>query len=230
MKKVKSIIGTIFVIGIIAVLMGAGTQAYFSDTETSTGNKFDAGTVDLELSDLNDGIVWSNGLTATWHATNWLPGDTHTDGLHVRNMGTVGVPVIRYNPDDLTEDVAGYADEIILTDMQYTELGVWYGGAGMLAWYEGIFGDGDGVFTLREFVDGGPAGNYCLVFWIGGHPPAVDYLPPGGASPEQFKITFKLDENAGNAYQGATATFDLNCIADGDDAISGKGSGCYGYS
>lgn len=49
MNKTKSIIGSIFVIGVIAVMMGAGTQAYFSDTETSTDNYFTAGVIDLEI-------------------------------------------------------------------------------------------------------------------------------------------------------------------------------------
>lgn len=48
MKK-KSIIKTIFVISVIAVLMCTSTQSYFSDTETSTGNTFTLGTIDLEI-------------------------------------------------------------------------------------------------------------------------------------------------------------------------------------
>jgi predicted ribosomally synthesized peptide with SipW-like signal peptide len=43
----KKILASIFVIGILALAMGYGTYSYFSDTETSTGNKFQAGTLDL---------------------------------------------------------------------------------------------------------------------------------------------------------------------------------------
>lgn len=40
---------SIMVIGIAALFLGAGTFAYFSDTETSVGNTFTAGTIDISL-------------------------------------------------------------------------------------------------------------------------------------------------------------------------------------
>jgi len=49
----KKILVSIFVIGILALAMGWGTYSYFSDTETSTGNVFQAGTIDLAVNDEN---------------------------------------------------------------------------------------------------------------------------------------------------------------------------------
>jgi len=40
---------SLIVIGLIALTAGAGTYAIFSDTETSTGNTFTAGTLDMEI-------------------------------------------------------------------------------------------------------------------------------------------------------------------------------------
>jgi predicted ribosomally synthesized peptide with SipW-like signal peptide len=45
----KKILASIFVIGILALAMGWGTISYYSDTETSTGNVFQSGTIDLIL-------------------------------------------------------------------------------------------------------------------------------------------------------------------------------------
>jgi len=43
----KKILTAIVLIGIVAMLAGAGLYAYFSDTETSSGNVFTAGVMDL---------------------------------------------------------------------------------------------------------------------------------------------------------------------------------------
>jgi predicted ribosomally synthesized peptide with SipW-like signal peptide len=59
---------------IASLLAGSGTFAYFSDKKTSTGNVFQAGTLDLKLMDNNE--PWGDGVTATWTATNMKPGDT----------------------------------------------------------------------------------------------------------------------------------------------------------
>ena len=52
-KKIKSILGSIVIIGIVASLMTVGTQSFFSDVETSTGNTFTAGTIDLTVNGEN---------------------------------------------------------------------------------------------------------------------------------------------------------------------------------
>lgn len=46
---------SILAIGIAAAMLGAGTFAYFSDTETSSGNTFTAGTIDLTLTESRGG-------------------------------------------------------------------------------------------------------------------------------------------------------------------------------
>jgi predicted ribosomally synthesized peptide with SipW-like signal peptide len=58
----KKIILSLSVIGAVAAIAIGGTIAYFSDTETSTGNTFTAGTIDLTVS--STGIA--NGATCTF--------------------------------------------------------------------------------------------------------------------------------------------------------------------
>lgn len=50
----KRILISLSVIGAVAAIAISGTVAYFSDTETSTGNVFTAGTLDLELGDSDE--------------------------------------------------------------------------------------------------------------------------------------------------------------------------------
>src|SRR3989344_4407174 len=45
----KKILISLSVIGVVAAIAVGGTVAYFSDTETSTGNTFTAGAIDLTV-------------------------------------------------------------------------------------------------------------------------------------------------------------------------------------
>jgi predicted ribosomally synthesized peptide with SipW-like signal peptide len=45
----KKILFSLMTIALVGVLVGDGTHAYFSDVETSTGNVFTAGTLNLQV-------------------------------------------------------------------------------------------------------------------------------------------------------------------------------------
>jgi len=66
----RSILVSVLVIGVAAAMAGAGTIAYFNDTETSQGNTFTAGTLDLKVDDNDDPYV------AHCELTNLKPGDS----------------------------------------------------------------------------------------------------------------------------------------------------------
>ena len=73
---------------VLSLGLVGGAFAYFNDTETSTGNTFTAGTLDLVLSD--DDETDQDGVTATWVSpANWAPGDTVPATLTMKNIGTV---------------------------------------------------------------------------------------------------------------------------------------------
>jgi predicted ribosomally synthesized peptide with SipW-like signal peptide len=63
-------------------LVGAGTFAFFSDTETSLGNTFTAGTLDLNLDGGNVNVVKFN-------VTNAAPGGTGGATWTLANVGTL---------------------------------------------------------------------------------------------------------------------------------------------
>ena len=80
----KKILVSMMVIGLVAAFAGAGLYAYFSDTETSTGNKFSAGTLDLEVNDENP---WT---TAPISVSNMKPGDKREVTIKLKNVGSIG--------------------------------------------------------------------------------------------------------------------------------------------
>ena len=51
----KKMLLSLLVIGVVSVSAGAGTWAYFTDTETSEDNTFTAGTLDLLVNGINPG-------------------------------------------------------------------------------------------------------------------------------------------------------------------------------
>ena len=88
----KKILISLMAIALVVGLVGAGTMAYFSDTESSTGNTFAAGTVNLTL---------AGGNPLPFQITGMAPGDTVTGTVTVTNSGTLE---LRYamttTPDD----------------------------------------------------------------------------------------------------------------------------------
>jgi len=98
----KKIILSLSVIGIVAVIAIGGTVAFFSDTETSTGNTFTAGAIDLKI-DNESYVTGPDGLLMRSKNNSWQladlvnqlffsfedlkPGDIGEDtiSLHVNN-------------------------------------------------------------------------------------------------------------------------------------------------
>ncbi len=80
--KTKILI-SLSVIGAIAAIVIGGTIAYFSDTETSSGNTFSAGTLDLKVNDKEGSTV--DKITIT----NAKPGDSGSYTWTAKNVGTV---------------------------------------------------------------------------------------------------------------------------------------------
>ena len=75
----QKILISLMAIALVVGLVGAGTMAYFSDTETSSGNTFTAGTLNIALG------------TTSWSAnfSNMKPGDTVTSTIPVNSTGSL---------------------------------------------------------------------------------------------------------------------------------------------
>ena len=76
----KKILISLMAIALVIGLVGAGTMAYFSDTETSSGNTFTAGTLDLTAS--------ATGMP--FNVGPMKPGDSGSGKIALTNAGTIG--------------------------------------------------------------------------------------------------------------------------------------------
>jgi predicted ribosomally synthesized peptide with SipW-like signal peptide len=78
----KKIVGLTIAVLLIVGLVGAGTYAYFSDTESSTNNTLTAGTLDLNI----DG---GNVAVTTFTASGVAPGDSGSGSSTLANVGSI---------------------------------------------------------------------------------------------------------------------------------------------
>ena len=93
----KKILGLTVVALMVMGLVGGGTWAYFSDVETSTGNTFGAGTLDLEVDSENP---WAS---APISISNIAPGATSaTTNITATNIGSLA--------GDLYVRISNYTD------------------------------------------------------------------------------------------------------------------------
>ena len=99
MKKIIISLAMVAVIGAVAI---GGTIAYFSDTETSTGNTFTAGTIDLKVDGDNVLIPYS--------VDNLKPGESRgTPTYTITNTGTLP-GVLSYKIQNVTTNENGVID------------------------------------------------------------------------------------------------------------------------
>ncbi|MFA5154112.1 MAG: TasA family protein [Clostridia bacterium] len=84
----KKIILSLAIVGVVGTVAIGGTIAYFSDTETSTGNTFTAGTVDISV-DSED--PWES--TGQYSFGNLEPSDSEDINVTLSNTGSNDVVV-----------------------------------------------------------------------------------------------------------------------------------------
>jgi len=79
----KKILASIVVVGMLAFAIGWGTYSLFSDTETSSGNTFTAGTLNLKVDGKDD------PLGAYFTVSNVKPGDSGSRNIELKNDGSL---------------------------------------------------------------------------------------------------------------------------------------------
>jgi len=176
-------------------MAGIGTWAYFSDVETSTGNVFAAGTLDLKTDDVD-------GVTQTLLATNMQPGDTvGPETIILKNSGSIQGTTLDLtftyiesdsSPNPVNRSANDTAAIIEVTTLYY------------------------GTVDLRDSVsDNNSAGNngYTDVEDLkNADLSGLDGIDAPGS--KDFTIAIKLNDNADKNFQGdgitLTMTFILN--------------------
>jgi predicted ribosomally synthesized peptide with SipW-like signal peptide len=194
-----------FLIGSLAIVlvlgMTGGAFAFFSDTETSSGNTFTAGTLDLKIKD--GSMFWSDGIsTAEWHLSNMKPGDTYPEhssmygSIDFKNTGSIYADHIEItcsytivDPPGPESDIDGtsadaMAGEMIITTMDYVFNATVVDCLPLIT-----DANGNGYKDLYDLQAGG-----------------VDDLPLMQSGVQQARLDMILQFNplAGNDYQGDT--------------------------
>ncbi len=211
-EGMKKILISISVIGVVAAVAIGGTIAYFSDTETSTGNTITAGTLELEIRDQDEGF--GNGVTATWTASDVKPGNQYdftVPFVGLRKLGTVNadhleitddyrvieeIPCIESDTDCQTNlNPDKMAKEMIITRCEYYDATTINCLTDTNPDRRIDDQDGDGKITFYDLKND-----------------KLDNLPaPGnGFALGYFEMGVKFAEAAGNDFQGDT--FDLTMI------------------
>ena len=218
-KLLLSILAIFLVIG----LVGAGTFAWFQDTETSTGNTFTAGTMDLKMEGPEGN--WVDGVTQTWTMSNMVPGASNVFGkIELGSFGTltgdhleIGCtytvnddPDVESDTDKQTylypERFARYM-EIIL--MVYTNDTWWFDlltGQKYLGSYPNTSnsdGDPQAKWRVDDQESSGQPG-YGVISLYDLNQDPIDDLPPPDGGNTQFKMKLKLHSSADNGIQGDT--------------------------
>ena len=205
---------------ILALGMMGGAFAYFTDTETSSGNTFTAGTLDLQIKDNgSEPDPWGDGVDLTWVMTNMVPGgDLVANHVYLRNVGSIAADHVEISftneindlvdidvdsdtdpfsdPEDLAQYIEirslSYADHPLEDDIILLTTGWDFNGNGWL--------DLDDVARSPVInADGGPLD---------------DLSPPYDEFGLSFNMTLYFRPEADNDIQGdvltTTVTFTLN--------------------
>jgi spore coat-associated protein N len=194
------ILSAIFIIGLVATTAGAGIYAYFSDTETSTGNIFTAGTLDLKVSHSSGG-PWTDGVSGTWTLSNMKPGDeTPLARVFFKNFGSITHP----NTDEHPDEMAKY---MTITYILYKndEVNI-----------NCLTGEDDGYPPNENWKVSDTDLDGRITLYDLKQDPLVKLPSPDTVTNEytQLDMTIKFDENAGSDFQGdifnLTMIFTLN--------------------
>lgn len=200
----KNITKSLLMITAVAALAIGGTVAYFSDTETSTGNTFTAGTIDISVDDQEH---WQYALE------DMKPGYVDYSNFTVKNDGNNPVNVWKKVGVTSTEENGINEPECVAYN------GDWNGN------------ECTGSFTAKNDLDSvvkydlsvvvkdendNPIWNQTLynldktiaqINAMGGNGTFLGMIPVGGTM--DVTESYHMDENAGNEYQSDKMTFDI---------------------
>ena len=218
-KNMKKIIISLAVIGVVSAVVIGGTIAYFSDTETSSGNTFTAGTIDIAING-------ENPWTSHYDIGDLKPGETGYINFDITNEGTNPVNISKtLTSINGTGGAATYACSQVVTSANYSassepecvaengtpidnvETQIIYdlsvkvyadSGTANLIWWQAIYTDADEKSITDVYGSGTPV--------------TLGMIPVGGHMEVTQSYHFK--ETAGNEYQGDQLSFDITIKGD----------------
>lgn len=231
----SKILMSVMVVG-VALMMGAvGGLAYFTDVETSSGNEIRAGTLDIYITDEDEGWRDGNPVSASISSSDLAPGESFTsDVIAFKNVGNIDAKYLfaRFcelkqedgntsepGPSASANDIAKKIKLVSVSDYSGDEDG-WdttpFNTTTSNVWLDFWGATQDGVISLYDLVyaanPGGPSSKTGLYFYDLDSNNNVDtWLPAGTVG--KVKFTFKLMVDANNNYQGDKVSFRVDFIA-----------------
>lgn len=199
MRNTKTVLASILMIGIVAMAVGAGTLAYFSDVETSSGNTFTAGTLDLSLTE---------NTPLPFNVTNTYPGDSGSGTVNLTNGGSLsGLLDVKVNNTVNTESSGSTEYE---ADGDSGELGA---NAEMAIWLDvdqsGSITSGDiglnssaATYDPTTGLQYDTMDNYNGDVWN-------DIRTMTSSDVDVFNVTWNVPTSTGNDIQGDSVSFDV---------------------
>lgn len=178
----KAVFVAMLLVGLMAVGVGAGTWAYFSDTETSSGNYIAAGTLELKLGD--GGSNWYDDPDIPSYTINDVyPGWSDWVDFYAKNFGSIDGDL--YMKVTYTEsggdnpEAEGTPDDAVLDDNLY----------------------------VAVYVDGVLQDNQTLSWWQSQGYYSLGDLAAGNMA--HIKIEVYIPTTVGNEIQGDSVTVDV---------------------
>lgn len=195
---------TVVLVSVVAV---GATQAYFSDTETSTGNTFAAGSLDLDV----DGNNGTN--TVKFTVSGMRPGNQPKATYHLNNVGSINgyldlenIAVTNHenscvDPEDDAEDGTcgnpglgeGELQNVVsLRLFEDNDCDGWIG-TGETVFYNGMTGSVAGNYERNKLINAG--GTACVTAIFDWWSTSSDNLAQGDDM--TLDLTFELAQTTG---------------------------------
>jgi predicted ribosomally synthesized peptide with SipW-like signal peptide len=200
----KKVLISLSIIGAVAAIAIGATVAYLSDTETSTGNTFTAGTLDLKVGGKDDTEVVHIVLD------NIKPGWSREYRWTIKNAGTLDGILWFEVTNIVNKDNGVIEPEQGAPGEDGTELGEL--GANMTHKIN-FFRPGT-YFDASRPRDGSRTGpeikHWISLNSLAGHKWYYqDILKSGEEEEKDLCIVLKLDSSVGNCIQGDSVSFDI---------------------
>lgn len=173
---------SLVLLGFVAVVVGAGTFAYFSDTEKSTGNYIAAGTLNLIVAGedpLSSNVTYSDDVYPGWGDSTYFPveNDGSINGTLYLDVSYTDGPGDTPEPEPTPDN--GELSQYLYVKIYYSE---------------------DATFDASEVVWKGNVSDWSGEIELGD-------LPAGAT--KYIKVEASIDSDVGNVIQGDTLTVDV---------------------
>lgn len=207
--------------------------ALFQDTVVAQDNRFYSTAFDLELSttDINgDNIAeadagnWSSDATAVWASElEWMPGDTVSSNLFLRNNAEVDAEAVYMTLTDRMYYGDMQLDEVVnLTEAWYDRNadGIQTEEEDLLPDLVAAYDSNGGSLTLRELYSGMDLVHGGLVFDLEAGTEVLpgsdtdDTVGGGSGSGKGLFFTWQYDADADVGYEDAWVDFDIEFTAE----------------